>query len=130
MAPAAVLPDRPEARASFYASVAAHLADRGEALRKLRAADQTPGSSISTFVPPQDLRDVTNQMKMLCQAKGGELHILQGNIAFATGCVRGGVHAADGYPGTPSSEVISFGFQMLGRATTRTWFAVECLRIW
>ena len=29
---AAVLPDRPEAKASFYASVAAHLADRGEAL--------------------------------------------------------------------------------------------------
>ncbi len=35
------------------------------ALRKLRAAEQTSGSGISTFVPPQDLRDVTNQMKML-----------------------------------------------------------------
>lgn len=30
-------------------------------------------------------------------------------MAFATGCVRGGIHAADGYPGTPSSEVIDKG---------------------
>ena len=35
------------------------------ALRRLRAAEQTPGSGISTFVPPQELREVTTQMKML-----------------------------------------------------------------
>ncbi len=35
------------------------------ALRRLRAAEQTPGSGIPTFVPPQDLREVSNQMKML-----------------------------------------------------------------
>ncbi len=35
------------------------------ALRRLRAAEQRPGSGISTFVPPQDLREVNTQMKML-----------------------------------------------------------------
>lgn len=32
--------------------------------------------------------------------------VLQGNGAFALGCVRAGIHAVDGYPGTPSTEVI------------------------
>jgi len=32
--------------------------------------------------------------------------ILQGNTAFALGVVHAGYHAADGYPGTPSTEVI------------------------
>jgi hypothetical protein len=27
--------------------------------------------------------------------------VLQGNIAFAVGCVRSGIHSADGYPGPP-----------------------------
>ncbi len=35
------------------------------ALRKLRAAEQMPGSGISTFVPPQELRELTTEMKML-----------------------------------------------------------------
>jgi len=25
----------------------------------------------------------------------------RGNLAFAVGCVRAGIHVADGYPGTP-----------------------------
>ncbi len=32
--------------------------------------------------------------------------ILQGNLAFALGVVHGGIHAADGYPGTPSTEIL------------------------
>ena len=32
--------------------------------------------------------------------------VLQGNIAFALGVMHAGYHAADGYPGTPSTEVI------------------------
>lgn len=47
-----------------------------------------------------------NIIKDLCEAPAGQAEILQGNMAFATGCVRGGVHAVDGYPGTPSTEVI------------------------
>ncbi len=50
-----------------------------------------------------------NSVRQLCEAPAGQAEILQGNMAFASGCVRGGIHAADGYPGTPSSEVIDKG---------------------
>ena len=52
---------------------------------------------------------MSNQVKQLCEAPAGQPEVLQGNIAFAVGCVRGGLHSADGYPGTPSSEVIDKG---------------------
>lgn len=39
----------------------------------------------------------------------GKTNVLQGNIAFALGCVRAGIHSVDGYPGTPSTEVIDKG---------------------
>lgn len=52
---------------------------------------------------------MSNLMVQLCEAPSGQKEVLQGNIAFAVGCVRGGIHAADGYPGTPSSEVIDRG---------------------
>ncbi|MCP4295836.1 MAG: pyruvate ferredoxin oxidoreductase, partial [Proteobacteria bacterium] len=32
--------------------------------------------------------------------------VLHGNSAFALGVVHAGYHAADGYPGTPSTEVM------------------------
>lgn len=32
--------------------------------------------------------------------------VLQGNVAFALGAIHAGFHAADGYPGTPSTEVV------------------------
>lgn len=52
---------------------------------------------------------MSNHVKQLCEAPAGHPEVLQGNIAFAVGCVRGGFHSADGYPGTPSSEVIDKG---------------------
>lgn len=52
---------------------------------------------------------MSNYVKQLCEAPAGHPEVLQGNIAFAVGCVRGGLHCADGYPGTPSSEVIDKG---------------------
>ncbi len=39
-------------------------------------------------------------------APAGSKFILQGNTAFALGVVHAGYHAATGYPGTPSTEVI------------------------
>ncbi|MCX6080956.1 MAG: 2-oxoacid:acceptor oxidoreductase family protein [Chloroflexi bacterium] len=54
-----------------------------------------------------------NTVKELCQAPAGQAEVLQGNMAFATGCVRGGVHAVDGYPGTPSTEVIDRGLSQV-----------------
>ena len=47
-----------------------------------------------------------NEIQQLCDEAAGTNKVLQGNIAFAVGCVRAGIHAADGYPGTPSTEAI------------------------
>ena len=52
---------------------------------------------------------MSNPIQQLCEASAGQSEVLQGNIAFAVGCVRGGIHCADGYPGTPSTEVIDKG---------------------
>ena len=54
-----------------------------------------------------------NTVKDLCEAPTGQAEVLQGNMAFAVGCVRGGVHAVDGYPGTPSTEVIDRGLSQV-----------------
>src|SRR5512133_2177286 len=70
---------------------------------------------------------MSNQMKKLCQAESGQVHILQGNIAFATGCVRGGVHCADGYPGTPSSEVIDKGLSQVQDMIKVGWSVNEAV---
>ncbi len=42
----------------------------------------------------------------IVQAPAGSKFVLQGNAAFALGVVHAGYHAATGYPGTPSTEVI------------------------
>ena len=54
-----------------------------------------------------------NSVRKLCEAPAGQAEVLQGNMAFATGCVRGGIHAVDGYPGTPSTEVIDKGLSLV-----------------
>ena len=50
-----------------------------------------------------------NVFKKMCIDDSGKATVLQGNIAFAVGCVRAGIHSVDGYPGTPSTEVIDKG---------------------
>ncbi len=44
--------------------------------------------------------------KKLVESPVGSRHILQGNQAFALGVMHAGYHCAEGYPGTPSTEVI------------------------
>ena len=56
---------------------------------------------------------MADPIRELCLAPNGQSEILQGNVAFAVGCVRGGIHSADGYPGTPSSEVIDRGLSQV-----------------
>ncbi|MGE5343683.1 MAG: 2-oxoacid:acceptor oxidoreductase family protein [Candidatus Omnitrophota bacterium] len=46
------------------------------------------------------------RFKDMVASPAGSTYILQGNEAFALGVVHAGYHAADGYPGTPSTEVI------------------------
>ena len=48
------------------------------------------------------MSDFTDMVKTV---KGSKF-VAQGNEAFALGVVHAGYHAADGYPGTPSTEVI------------------------
>gem|GEM_PF-79873 len=47
-----------------------------------------------------------SKFRTIVESKAGSKYILQGNEAFALGVVHAGFHAADGYPGTPSTEVI------------------------
>ncbi len=46
------------------------------------------------------------KFKEIIDAPANSKFILQGNTAFALGVIHAGYHAADGYPGTPSTEVI------------------------
>ena len=68
-----------------------------------------------------------NTVKDLCEAPAGQAEVLQGNMAFATGCVRGGIHAADGYPGTPSSEVIDKGLAQVQDLIKVGWSVNEAV---
>ncbi len=52
---------------------------------------------------------------------------MQGNIAFAAGCVRAGLHCADGYPGTPSSEVIDRGLSQVQELIKVGWSTSEAV---
>jgi indolepyruvate ferredoxin oxidoreductase alpha subunit len=62
-----------------------------------------------------------NPIKKICTQEAGTPTVLQGNIAFATGCVRSGIHAVDGYPGTPSTEVIDKGLSQVQDMITVGW---------
>ncbi len=70
---------------------------------------------------------MASQMKQLCSAPAGTTEVLQGNIAFAVGCVRGGIHAADGYPGTPSTEVIDRGLSEVQDLINVGWSVNEAI---
>jgi len=68
-----------------------------------------------------------NTVRELCEAPTGQAEVLQGNMAFASGCVRGGIHAADGYPGTPSSEVIDKGLSQVQDLIKVGWSVNEAV---
>lgn len=70
-----------------------------------------------------------NAMKKLCTEEHGHKTVLQGNIAFAAGCVRNGIHAVDGYPGTPSSEVIDKGLSQVQDMITVGWSVSESVAL-
>jgi len=66
-------------------------------------------------------------VKALCTAETGKGVVIQGNMAFAVGCVRAGIHAADGYPGTPSTEVIDKGLSQVQDMITVGWSVNEAV---
>lgn len=65
----------------------------------------------------------------LCDAPAGTPVVLQGNLAFALGCVRAGIHAADGYPGTPSTEVIDRGLSQVQDRMIVGWSVNEAVAV-
>ena len=67
----------------------------------------------------------TSSFARLVDAETGTTAVLQGNLCFALGCARGGIHAADGYPGTPSTEVIDKGLRHLQGRMTVGWSVNE-----
>ncbi|MFW5490212.1 MAG: 2-oxoacid:acceptor oxidoreductase family protein [Desulfovibrio sp.] len=70
-----------------------------------------------------------NPVKKMCQAPSDHPEVLQGNIAFAVGCVRAGIHCADGYPGTPSSEVIDKGLSQVQDLIDVGWSVSEATAV-
>ena len=68
-----------------------------------------------------------NTVRELCEAPAGQAEVLQGNMAFAVGCVRGGLHAVDGYPGTPSTEVIDRGLSQVQDLIKVGWSVNEAV---
>lgn len=70
-----------------------------------------------------------NIMKDYCQDDAGKTAVLQGNIAFAVGCVRSGIHCVDGYPGTPSTEVIDRGLSQVQDMIKVGWSVNEAVAV-
>ena len=70
-----------------------------------------------------------NQMQIMCTEEAGKQEVLQGNIAFAVGCVRSGIHSADGYPGTPSTEVIDRGLSQVQDMIKVGWSTNEAVAV-
>lgn len=65
----------------------------------------------------------------IVESKTGSKFILQGNEAFALGIVHAGYHAADGYPGTPSTEVIDKSLKYVQDRMTVGWSVNEAVAV-
>lgn len=65
----------------------------------------------------------------IVDSKPGSKFILQGNEAFALGVVHAGFHAADGYPGTPSTEVIDKSLKYVQDRMTVGWSVNEAVAV-
>ncbi|MCK5164104.1 MAG: 2-oxoacid:acceptor oxidoreductase family protein [Desulfobacula sp.] len=68
-----------------------------------------------------------NPFRQMCSDNAGEINVLQGNIAFALGCVRAGIHSVDGYPGTPSTEVLDKGLSYARDLIDANWSVNEAV---
>jgi indolepyruvate ferredoxin oxidoreductase alpha subunit len=65
----------------------------------------------------------------LVASAAGSKFILQGNEAFALGVIHAGFHAADGYPGTPSTEVIDRSLKYVQDVITVGWSVNEAVAV-
>lgn len=67
--------------------------------------------------------------KKIIELPTGTNLILDGNTAFALGCVHAGYHAATGYPGTPSTEVIDKSLALVQDRMKVGWSVNEAVAV-
>ena len=65
----------------------------------------------------------------IVKAPAGSKFVLQGNAAFALGVVHAGYHAATGYPGTPSTEVIDKALAFVQDKIKAGWSVNEAVAV-
>jgi indolepyruvate ferredoxin oxidoreductase alpha subunit len=65
----------------------------------------------------------------IVESPAGSKFILQGNEAFALGLVHAGYHSANGYPGTPSTEVIDRSLTHVQDRMTVGWAVNEAVAV-
>jgi indolepyruvate ferredoxin oxidoreductase alpha subunit len=70
-----------------------------------------------------------SRFEEIAESKPGSKFILQGNEAFALGVIHAGYHAADGYPGTPSTEVIDKSLKYVQEKITVGWSVNEAVAV-
>ncbi|MFH1050430.1 MAG: thiamine pyrophosphate-dependent enzyme, partial [bacterium] len=70
-----------------------------------------------------------SRFKEIVDAPAGSKFILQGNAAFALGVIHAGYHAADGYPGTPSTEVIDRSLAFVQDRIKVGWSVSEAVAV-
>ena len=69
------------------------------------------------------------KFKELVDSPAGSKLILQGNAAFALGVMHAGYHAASGYPGTPSTEVIDRSLKYVQDRLKVGWAVNEAVSV-
>ncbi len=69
------------------------------------------------------------KFKEIVNASDNSRFILQGNQAFALGVVHSGYHNADGYPGTPSTEVIDKSLSQVQDRINVGWDVNEAVAV-
>ncbi len=70
-----------------------------------------------------------SKFKEYVNAPAGSRFLMEGNTAFALGAVHAGYHAADGYPGTPSTEIIDKCLQYVQDRMIVGWSVNEAVSV-
>ncbi len=70
-----------------------------------------------------------SKFKEYINAPAGSRLLMEGNTAFALGVVHAGYHAADGYPGTPSTEIIDKCLQFVQDKMVVGWSVNEAVSV-
>lgn len=121
--------ETPDADGAGFTVVKRHC--RGPGAARPRQGVKGAAATLAAGGIPPNLpkENAMNEIQQLCDEAAGTNKVLQGNIAFAVGCVRAGIHAADGYPGTPSTEAIDKGLSQAQDRITVGWSVNEAVAV-